>query len=66
LIQRRADFIGAIPFCNLQLSIAGKGPNRMTLSMDHTSICGGPAARFAQRLKELIESGYGLCEGEPA
>jgi len=38
----------------------------MTLSMDHTSICGGPAARFAQRLKELIESGYGLCEGEPA
>jgi hypothetical protein len=24
---------------------------------------GAPAARFAQRLKELIESGYGLHEG---
>ncbi len=32
----------------------------MTLSMDHTMIDGAPAARFAQRLKELIESGYGL------
>ena len=37
----------------------------MTLSMDHTIIDGAPAARFATRLKELIESGYGLCESEP-
>jgi len=37
----------------------------MTLSMDHTIIDGAPAARFAQQLKELIESGYGLCESEP-
>ena len=32
----------------------------MTLSFDHTIIDGAPAARFTQRLKELIESGYGL------
>jgi pyruvate/2-oxoglutarate dehydrogenase complex dihydrolipoamide acyltransferase (E2) component len=37
----------------------------MTLSMDHTIIDGAPAARFAMRLKELIESGYGLCKREP-
>ena len=32
----------------------------MTLSFDHRITDGGPAARFAERLKELIESGYGL------
>ncbi len=32
----------------------------MTLSFDHRITDGGPAARFAGRLKELIESGYGL------
>ena len=32
----------------------------VTISFDHTIIDGAPAARFAQRLKELIESGYGL------
>lgn len=32
----------------------------MTLSFDHRIIDGGPAARFAVRLKDLIESGYGL------
>jgi len=36
----------------------------MTLSTDHTIIDGAPAARFATRLKELIESGYGLAESE--
>jgi pyruvate/2-oxoglutarate dehydrogenase complex dihydrolipoamide acyltransferase (E2) component len=36
----------------------------MTLSFDHTIIDGAPAARFIQRLKDLIESGYGLCESE--
>ncbi len=36
----------------------------MTLSFDHTIIDGSPAARFATRLKELIESGYGLTESE--
>ncbi len=32
----------------------------MTLSFDHSIIDGAPAARFTQRLKDLIESGYGL------
>jgi pyruvate/2-oxoglutarate dehydrogenase complex dihydrolipoamide acyltransferase (E2) component len=33
----------------------------VTISFDHDIIDGAPAARFTQRLKELIESGYGLC-----
>ncbi len=37
---------------------------RQTLSFDHTIIDGAPAARFTQRLKELIEGGYGLYESE--
>jgi pyruvate/2-oxoglutarate dehydrogenase complex dihydrolipoamide acyltransferase (E2) component len=36
----------------------------MTLSFNHDLIDGAPAARFATRLKELIESGYGLCDSE--
>jgi pyruvate/2-oxoglutarate dehydrogenase complex dihydrolipoamide acyltransferase (E2) component len=36
----------------------------ITISTDHTVIDGAPAARFATRLKELIESGYGLSESE--
>jgi len=32
----------------------------LTISFDHNIIDGAPAARFTQRLKELIESGYGL------
>jgi pyruvate/2-oxoglutarate dehydrogenase complex dihydrolipoamide acyltransferase (E2) component len=38
----------------------------ITVSLDHDLIDGAPAARFAMRLKELIESGYGLCESECA
>ena len=34
----------------------------VTISFDHDIIDGAPAARFAQRLKELVESGYGLCD----
>ena len=34
----------------------------LTMSIDHDIIDGAPAARFVQRLKELIEAGYGLCE----
>lgn len=34
----------------------------VTISIDHDIIDGAPAARFTQRLKELIESGYGLCD----
>jgi pyruvate/2-oxoglutarate dehydrogenase complex dihydrolipoamide acyltransferase (E2) component len=36
----------------------------MTLSFEHSIIDGAPAARFTERLKELIESGYGICESE--
>lgn len=34
----------------------------LTVSFDHDIVDGAPAARFIQRFKELIESGYGLCE----
>ena len=34
----------------------------VTISFDHDIIDGAPAARFTQRLKELIESGYSLCD----
>ena len=34
----------------------------LTLSFDHEIIDGAPAARFTQRLKDLIESGYGLLD----
>ena len=34
----------------------------VTVSFDHDIIDGAPAARFTQRLQELIESGYGLVE----
>jgi pyruvate/2-oxoglutarate dehydrogenase complex dihydrolipoamide acyltransferase (E2) component len=36
----------------------------ITLSFNHDLIDGAPAARFTQRLKDLIESGYGLIESE--
>jgi pyruvate/2-oxoglutarate dehydrogenase complex dihydrolipoamide acyltransferase (E2) component len=32
----------------------------VTLSFDHDIVDGAPAARFTQRFKELVESGYGL------
>jgi pyruvate/2-oxoglutarate dehydrogenase complex dihydrolipoamide acyltransferase (E2) component len=32
----------------------------LTISFDHDIIDGAPAARFTERLKDLIESGYGL------
>jgi pyruvate/2-oxoglutarate dehydrogenase complex dihydrolipoamide acyltransferase (E2) component len=34
----------------------------VTVSFDHDIVDGAPAARFIQRFKELIESGYGLCD----
>ena len=34
----------------------------LTVSFDHDIIDGAPAARFTQRFKELIETGYGLIE----
>jgi len=38
-------------------------PPALMVSFDHDLIDGAPAARFARRLKELIEAGAGL--GEP-
>jgi pyruvate/2-oxoglutarate dehydrogenase complex dihydrolipoamide acyltransferase (E2) component len=42
----------------------------LTISFDHDVVDGAPAARFTARLKDLIESGYGLpdatAEAEPA
>lgn len=32
----------------------------LTISVDHEIVDGAPAARFSRRLRELIESGYGL------
>ena len=32
----------------------------VTVSVDHDIIDGAPAARFVQRLKELVEGGYEL------
>jgi len=34
----------------------------VTLSFDHDVVDGAPAARFAERLRGLIEGGYGLEE----
>jgi pyruvate/2-oxoglutarate dehydrogenase complex dihydrolipoamide acyltransferase (E2) component len=36
----------------------------LTVSLDHDVIDGAPAARFVTRLKELIESGFGLLDQE--
>jgi pyruvate/2-oxoglutarate dehydrogenase complex dihydrolipoamide acyltransferase (E2) component len=36
----------------------------LTLGFDHDVIDGAPAARFVSRLREVIESGYGLGAGE--
>jgi pyruvate/2-oxoglutarate dehydrogenase complex dihydrolipoamide acyltransferase (E2) component len=38
----------------------------LTVAFNHDVIDGAPAARFARRLVELIESGYGLDEDQPA
>jgi pyruvate/2-oxoglutarate dehydrogenase complex dihydrolipoamide acyltransferase (E2) component len=36
----------------------------LTVDLNHDSIDGAPAARFVTRLKELIESGFGLLDQE--
>jgi pyruvate/2-oxoglutarate dehydrogenase complex dihydrolipoamide acyltransferase (E2) component len=38
----------------------------LAISVDHDLVDGAPAARFTQRLKELIESGYGLDDSTVA
>lgn len=34
----------------------------LTISVDHDVVDGAPAVRFASRLRDLIESAYGLGE----
>lgn len=36
----------------------------VTMCFDHDIVDGAPATRFTARFKELIEGGYGLCDGE--
>lgn len=65
-----------VPNHSLQLTLGGIGEKpavvdhrvevrkmmSVTVSFDHDVIDGAPAARFIQRLKTLVESGYGVCE----
>ena len=65
-----------VPNHSLQLTLGGIGEKpggvnhrvevreylSVTISFDHDVIDGAPAARFVDRLKNLIESGYGLCD----
>lgn len=48
-----------------QIIVDGRAVTRaylsLTISVDHELVDGAPAARFTRRLKELIESGYGLA-----
>jgi len=63
-----------VPNHTLQLTLGGIGEKpgvvdhrvevrkylSVTVSFDHDLVDGAPAARFIQRLKKLVESGYGL------
>jgi hypothetical protein len=51
---------------SLLVGIVPREMLHLTVSFDHDIVDGGPAARFTRRLVELIESGYGLHEGEHA
>ena len=65
-----------VPNHSLQLTLGGIGEKpgvvdhrievrkymSVTVSFDHDVIDGAPAARFIQRLKKLVENGYGLNE----
>jgi hypothetical protein len=66
--------IPSAPATTLMLTVGGIGEKQavvdghavvreylsLTISVDHDLVDGAPAARFTRRLKELIESGYGL------
>jgi pyruvate/2-oxoglutarate dehydrogenase complex dihydrolipoamide acyltransferase (E2) component len=65
---------GFLPMHTLGLTVGGIAPKpgviegrieireylSLTITFDHDVVDGAPAARFAQRLKELLESGCGL------
>jgi pyruvate/2-oxoglutarate dehydrogenase complex dihydrolipoamide acyltransferase (E2) component len=44
----------------LQGRVAVREMLSLTISLDHNVVDGAPATRFTERLKELIEGGYGL------
>jgi pyruvate/2-oxoglutarate dehydrogenase complex dihydrolipoamide acyltransferase (E2) component len=69
--------LGFLPMHTLGLTVGGIGERLdlvdgqlsqreylcVTISVDHDIVDGAPAARFAQRFRTLVESGYGLQEG---
>ena len=70
--------VGFLPFHTLGLTVGGIAQRpgvvegrieireylNLTVSFDHDIVDGAPAARFARRLVELMECGYGLVESE--
>jgi pyruvate/2-oxoglutarate dehydrogenase complex dihydrolipoamide acyltransferase (E2) component len=52
--------------CVVDGRIEGREYLGVTISFDHDIVDGGPATRFTQRLKELIENNYGLSYNKPA
>lgn len=52
--------------CLLDGRIVQREMLNLTVSVDHDVVDGAPAARFASRLRELIESGYALSQLVPA
>lgn len=66
--------LGFLPMHTLGITVGGIGEKLalidgeiserevlcVTISMDHDIVDGAPAARFAQRFRELVEGGYGL------
>ncbi len=77
MFSRRAGWGMTIPFLTTNVVLGGiskrtlwaeSGPNSreflcLTVSVDHDIVDGAPAARFANRLAELIECGHGLSGG---
>ena len=58
--------VGGISAKGVDVDVDGQLTTReylsLTVSVDDNLVDGAPAARFTQRLKELIESGYGLSD----
>lgn len=52
--------------CVVDGRIEGREYLGVTISFDHDIVDGGPATRFTKRLKELIETNYGLSYNKPA
>jgi hypothetical protein len=59
-MSKNNDGYTIIPFPKMRRLMVDGG--RMGRQKHNIHVDGAPAARFTQRLKELIESGYGLCD----